>query len=214
MTTRILLIRHGQTDWNVQGRCQGMTDTSLSEVGKAQARALGRWLRGRIGVDLPTPEFVVASDLERARQTARIATEGLKIPPIQLDPAWREIAFGVWEGLTWDEIGIKYPEVEKQHRADPFRTRVPEGETQEEVLHRSKTALLRLIDEHPNSLGIVFSHGSLIRILISNLLGIDPLLSRHVRIFNCSTSEVRGKPGEEPRVIGYNDHCYLPSELY
>ncbi len=209
--TTILLIRHGETDWNIQGRCQGHVDIPLNQTGIDQAQALGRWLRSRVGFNLPTPQFVISSDLVRAKQTAQLAVEGLGSGEIQLDRNWREISFGAWEGLTWDEIKERFPALEQEYRQDPYSVRIPEAETQAEVLARAQQALTDVIKRYPDGTGIVVSHGGILRLLVSHLLGLEPLLSRRVRIFNCSTSVVRSAPGREPSVIGYNDHSYLPT---
>ena len=102
MKTSIILIRHGETEWNAVRRLQGHIDISLSEVGQRQALALGRALAGE------QLDAIISSDLGRARQTAEavVAHHGL---PLQIDPALRERAYGVFEGLLYTEIAERYP---------------------------------------------------------------------------------------------------------
>ncbi|WP_395405662.1 histidine phosphatase family protein [Pseudoduganella sp. UC29_106] len=102
MKTSIILIRHGETEWNAVRRLQGHIDIPLSEVGRRQALALGRALAGE------QIDAIISSDLGRARQTAEavVAHHGL---PLQMDPALRERAYGVFEGLLYTEIAERYP---------------------------------------------------------------------------------------------------------
>lgn len=211
--TTILLVRHGETEWNLEGRCQGQVDIPLNDTGRVQAQALGQWLAHRIGYNLEPLQFVISSDLLRAKQTAEIAAKAVGIDKIHLEEAWREIAFGVWEGLTWDEIRQRYPEIEQSFRENPEQTRIPEGETSAEVVTRAAQALQRLVETYPHGTGIVVSHGGILRFLISHLLGLPLRLSGRVRIFNCSTSVVQAVTGQIPKVIGFNDHSYLPLKL-
>ena len=101
--TTILLVRHGETDWNLERRWQGHIDRPLNDVGRAQARALADRL------DSEPFAAVYSSDLARARETAEIvaAAHGL---PVHLDPRLREADVGEWSGLTADEIERRYPE--------------------------------------------------------------------------------------------------------
>lgn len=103
-TTRLCLIRHGETDWNVELRLQGHTDTSLNARGMAQAAALGRALASY------RFDAVIASDLLRARQTAQPLVEGRELP-LLLAPVLRERHFGCCEGMTLAEIRAELPDV-------------------------------------------------------------------------------------------------------
>ncbi|MBI3763708.1 MAG: histidine phosphatase family protein, partial [Chloroflexi bacterium] len=110
--TRLWLIRHGETDWNVEGRWQGQTDPPLNESGRAQAEALAAQLAGiRI-------EAIYSSDLQRAHTTARIIARGLGLP-VRLDARWREIDQGEWEGLLVTEVAARYPDELAARRSDP-----------------------------------------------------------------------------------------------
>src|SRR5919204_5528893 len=107
--TELLLVRHGETDWNVQQRWQGHQDPPLNALGREQARALAEALAGE-GIDA-----VYTSDLRRARETAEIvaARLGVEVRPL---PDLREIDVGTWSGLTMDEIRTRWPEaIERMH---------------------------------------------------------------------------------------------------
>src|SRR3954464_6700209 len=92
MTSRVLLVRHGQSEWNAVGRWQGQADPPLSDLGRAQARAAAR--------SLGSLDAVYASDLQRATETALIIAEQIGIGPVILDPDLRERDAGQWSGLT------------------------------------------------------------------------------------------------------------------
>src|SRR5210317_401562 len=102
MTTTIILIRHGLTDWNKEGRWQGNEDIPLNDTGIAQAEALGKRL-----ANWPI-EALYSSDLKRAAQTAAILGAAVDLQPIH-DRCWRERDVGAFQGLTWEEIAIQYP---------------------------------------------------------------------------------------------------------
>ncbi len=139
----ILLVRHGQTDWNVEpALCQGWAGVPLNDVGRAQARELGRALRGR-GIEL-----VVTSHLPRARQTAELVRTELSEtgsraasggagpagdagagPPLVVDPRLAETHRGAWEGRAFAEIVASEPEEWRHYREHPETFRFPGGES-------------------------------------------------------------------------------------
>ena len=139
--TRLLLVRHGETDWNAEGRLQGQTDRPLSDYGRRQAR--------RLADELESEEFqaIYSSDLARARETAEIVGHRLEIP-VELDPDLREKDWGTWEGLTPVE-----------------RDRVEfVGESTEAHQERILQALRRIAERHPrDGVVLVVTHGGSMR---------------------------------------------------
>jgi len=134
---RILLARHGETLWNVEGRHQGQGfDIPLSEAGRAQAEALAGRLR-----DVPITR-AVASPLLRARQTAEIAL-GERADLLDFDPGLMEISHGEWEGRLASEIRETYPELQRAWRERPETVRLPGGESFLEVQDRAWAAFRR-----------------------------------------------------------------------
>ena len=102
---QLICVRHGRTAWNADKRFQGHADIPLDDEGRAQATALAALLRDeRI-------DAAVSSDLERAAETARIVL-GSRDLPLRLDPDWREMRFGDWEGLTWEQIVAANPQLD------------------------------------------------------------------------------------------------------
>jgi len=143
--TTLLIARHGETDWNREGRWQGWADPPLNDTGRAQARELARLLR-------TTPfDAVYSSDLRRAHETAEIlaAPHGV---PVVVDPGLREIDVGSWSGLTRAEIRSRFPDGER-----------PDGETHEEHAARTRAAVIRLARDHPGGRILVVAHGGTIR---------------------------------------------------
>lgn len=146
--TTLLLVRHGETDWNADGRLQGQTDRPLSEYGRRQARQLAEELAGE--------EFdaIYASDLSRARETAEIVGARLGLP-VALDSDLREKDWGTWEGLTPVE-----------------RDRVEfVGESTEAHQERMLRALRRISERHPDGGVLVVTHGGSMRRVQTAALG-------------------------------------------
>ena len=147
--TTLLLIRHGETDWNASGRLQGHTDRPLNEYGRRQAAELAERLRGD-GVGA-----LYSSDLTRARETAEIVASRLGLPVV-LDPDLRERNWGSWEGLTPAErSGVDF-----------------EGETPEEHRERTFRAIGRIAERHPGERVVVVTHGGSMRRIQAAVLGV------------------------------------------
>jgi probable phosphoglycerate mutase len=146
--TTLLLVRHGETDWNADGRLQGHTDRPLSDFGRRQARQLADELAGE------ELEAIYASDLSRARETAEIVGQRLGMAAV-LDPDLREKDWGTWEGLTAVE-----------------RDRVEfVGESTEAHEERILHALRRIAERHPGSRVLVVTHGGSMRRVQTAALG-------------------------------------------
>jgi broad specificity phosphatase PhoE len=152
--TRLWLVRHGQTDWNVQGRWQGQAPDAppMNAAGVDQVEALSEHLDGVRFTAL------YCSDLLRARQTADILARrtGLAVVP---DARLREIALGEWEGMLGAEIEQRYPLELAQRLVDPVRSRPPSGETVEEMAVRLREALDDIAGRHPDDEVLIITHG-------------------------------------------------------
>lgn len=150
----LLLVRHGQTDWNLAHRVQGHTDTPLNAVGREQACALADSLAA------PSLVAVYSSDLSRAYETA-IAVARVHGLEVTVDRDLREKNFGSWEGLTDTEIADRFP--------DAVRGRWGDGETTEEVAERAVAAIERIRRRHPVGRVLVVSHGGALRAILDHL---------------------------------------------
>jgi len=163
MPTILYLARHGETDWNAQGKLQGRTDIPLNDVGRAQARALAaRFDRLQVA-------SVTTSDLLRAAETGDIAAAALGVPVRHIDPDLRERSFGAFEGLTRDECASRHPE---EWRAWVEQTITPSGaEPREVAVDRMQRALRRVATRAPGETSLVISHGGAMRLLLVEWLG-------------------------------------------
>ena len=128
-TATLFLVRHGETDWNAAGRWQGQTDIPLNPRGREQAREVAGRLRGEgLGA-------IASSDLLRARTTAEIVAAELGLVVNHLDPGLRERRFGCFEGLTREEVAVRFPEAWTRYLADPGPA-PPGGESRDALLGR------------------------------------------------------------------------------
>ena len=150
--TRLCLVRHGQTDWNLDGRYQGQSDVPLNKKGQAQARALARKLKGQPFT------AIYASDLQRASETAEIIAASLHLAVVA-DPRLREIDQGKWEGQHARTIQARYARLWQRRMMNPANARPPGGETVEEVARRVYAALNDIACFHPTGPVLVISHG-------------------------------------------------------
>jgi broad specificity phosphatase PhoE len=152
--TTLLLVRHGETDWNAEGRLQGHTDRPLNDHGRRQANELAERLADE-GADA-----IYASDLARARETAEIVGTRLGLPVV-IDADLREKNWGSWEGLTGDE-----------------RVHVEQdGESTEAHRDRVMRAVRRIVERHPGQRVVVVTHGGSLRRIQASLNGVaEPVI--------------------------------------
>jgi len=198
---RLLLWRHGRTAYNAEARLQGQVDIPLDDVGRWQARtAAARMLERH------EPTHVVASDLERAAQTARYLGRAADLEVV-LDTRVRERAFGEWEGLTGDEISARWPDDFALWRAGGEPSRVG-AESRALVAERMAAG----IAEHAAALGrddtlVVVSHGAAISSAVGALLGMEPQWRGIAGMLNAHWAELvsSSAPDQAPwRLAGYN----------
>ena len=165
VSRRIVLWRHGRTEWNASGRFQGQTDIDLDEIGRAQAWESARRLAAL------EPDLLISSDLRRTRDTIAALAE-ITDKPVQLDRRLRETFAGEWQGLTGAEIASRYPEEYKAWRAGDPLLKVGGGETRQDVAERMAAAVrdiaARLADD---GLAVLTSHGGAARLGIAALIG-------------------------------------------
>lgn len=153
----LYICRHGETDWNAKKLIQGNTDIPLNARGAAQAEALARALMdARI-------ERVYSSELSRARKTAEIAAARLGLKNTAL-PGLEEFHFGEWEGLSWDDVKLRYPKEYGVFHAHRRYTRVPGGESYQDLLARLTHALAGIAEGGP---ALVVTHGGCLLALLS-----------------------------------------------
>ena len=199
--TRLLLVRHGETTWNHEGRLQGQTDVPLSDLGREQARRLRARL-AREQVDVAS-----SSDLSRCWETAELALEGLGLP---LHPDWalREVHLGRWQGRTWPELRAEVPAEVAWVEADLVNRGPPGGESRAQLQARVVAAVLGIAEEHPQGRVLVISHGGALRAFICWVLAADLQSVRRIQADNCGMSVVDVR-GDASRLVSWNDTSHL-----
>ncbi|MFN0092800.1 MAG: histidine phosphatase family protein [Acidimicrobiales bacterium] len=150
--TQLLLVRHGQSEWNAIGRWQGQADPPLSDLGRRQARAAA----GSVGA----LDAIVSSPLARARETAQILSDALGVGPVLIELDLAERAAGEWTGLTRPEIEERYPGYLGSSR------RPPGYEGEDELLARARRAIGRIHAELEGASVLVVTHGGVIYSLV------------------------------------------------
>ncbi len=210
MSERLLMIRHGESEDRYKGRYIGKTDAALSAVGQKQAAALAAPLSRFGGASF------FSSPLGRARQTAELATGGNR--RLESDANLREIDFGLWEGMSFEEIAAAYPAqvVKWAARGEDFT--FPEGESTEDFRKRIETAADRIVSD-PAGTTVVFTHGGVIRFLICHFLGLPERFHLSFDIKPASLSEIlifagKAKPDDHKGVLTrLNDRHHLEEGL-
>jgi broad specificity phosphatase PhoE len=171
--SRLLLLRHGQSEWNAQGRWQGWADPPLSPLGRRQAVEAGR----RLHYEGFTA--VAASDLERARRTAELAASTLGLPgDVLIEAALREFDVGFWSGLTRAQIETGWPVEFSDWRAGR-RDRAPGGEVRSAFSARLVAGVKRVASTFAGQTVLVISHGGAIGTL-ERFLGVKPERPAHL----------------------------------
>lgn len=163
--TELILIRHGETDWNNEGRYQGQSDVPLNATGQKQAEDLAQMLRHE------TLDAIFSSDLARAQQTAQILSD-MNGASLFLDSRLREIDQGEWEGMLFDDIRRRYIKAFEKRLRDPLQVAPPGGETVGQVRERVLEAINEIINRYPHGLVAVVSHGlslAVVKVHFNNL---------------------------------------------
>lgn len=180
---KLLLTRHGQTDWNIAGRYQGQSDIPLNPTGCEQAEALAKRLSAE------AIHAIYSSDLSRAKDTAQAIAKFHQIE-VQTDSRWRELNFGEWEGMTYQEMSAHSPDVFSKWMIDPQHTSTPNGETLDELSKRVASAFDEIKNKHKDQTVLVVSHSGALQALLATLLGIDLNRYWRLKISQASLSEL------------------------
>jgi|TARA_B110000263_G_C15260025_1_gene488398 broad specificity phosphatase PhoE len=179
----LLIVRHGETEWNAEGRIQGHTDIGLSEKGAEQARSLGQRLADR------QIDVAYSSDLKRTSETAKLALGGRDIT-LNETPRLREYNKGIFEGMTLSEIQEKFPAEYPKYLEKDLSYAPEGGETTRDVSTRMASIFAEIKANHLDETVLVVSHGGVLRAAMVSLLGM-PLEGNWSFVFgNCGLTMV------------------------
>jgi len=199
----VVLVRHGATDWNLQGRCQGSTDRALSDTGMRQAEEVAAtFSQEKIS-------GVYSSGLMRARSTARFISQphGLSV---EIENDVRELDHGALEGLTFDEIKSQYPDFIQRWRTEPAELQIPGGERIIDVQRRAWEGLNRIASRHEkDETVVVVSHNFPILGIICRVTGTHLNQYRSFRLEPCGHTRLRFD-ADAWQVTRINGKIYAP----
>jgi broad specificity phosphatase PhoE len=163
---QIILVRHGQTEWNKHERFRGWIDIELDETGLRQAEAaaprIAQW----------EVDAIYSSPLKRTMATAQIIANPLGLPVVPLEGII-DMNFGVWQGLSIGEVKLKYPKLFELWHNNPHRLEIPQGESLEEVRKRAVATIDDVVARHENGMVTLVTHRVVCKVLLCHLLGLD-----------------------------------------
>ncbi len=186
---RLLLIRHGETEWNRASRFQGQIDIPLNETGKEQAQKAAEFLKD-ISLD-----FAISSPMARPKETAEIILKHKPEINLELQPDLKEISHGLWEGKLEAEIQAEYGELLQQWKDAPETVQMPEGENLQQVWDRGVACwdgVVKAIEEKSSEpqTGIVVAHDAINKAILCYLLGLEPANFWNVKQGNGAVSVI------------------------
>lgn len=200
--TLIILVRHGQTEWNRVERFRGQTDVPLNETGLAQAEATGM----RVAKTWK-PAAVYTSPLSRSVKTAWAIAKHFNLA-VQSYPGLADIDYGEWQGLTPDEARQRWPEQVENWYRHPERARIPGGETLTALRQRAMKTVYELAEKHPDETIVLVGHTVINRIILLGVLGLGNRRLWRIRQDTCAINVIEGE-GDDFTLVSLNDTCHL-----
>lgn len=196
------LVRHAQTDWNLENRLQGHSDLPLNALGRSQAEGVARYFSVR------PIEAVYTSHLARSRQTAAAIGERAGLAPT-VEPALAEIHLGAWEGLTPEEINARFGGAYEAWKTTPSQVTIPEAEPLGGFRRRVLAATQRIFTRHPSGNVAIVTHGGVISSLLAEWLEADyDRLLRRLSLDNGGVSALNYH-AQPPHILWINDTAHL-----
>ena len=199
---RVILVRHGQTEWNRVERFRGHVDVPLNETGLQQAERAAEAIRGRYRV-----AAIYSSPLRRAMRTAEAIGRRTGVPVEPLSDIV-DLSFGEWEGKPREEVKASYPELFRLYVAQPQHLRIPGGETVRQLRARTSAAVEKLAERHRDDTVVLVSHRMVCHTLVGYFLGLPISHLWRVLIDTASLSIFeKGRNGWVALLL--NDTCHL-----
>lgn len=204
---KLILTRHGQTEWNLLRKTQGVTDINLTELGVKQAERFAKRVREMTRVDA-----IYTSPLARARDSADIIARECS-RNVYGDDRLKEIRFGIWEGLTYPQICENYPQLIAQWNESPLKCFIPEAEPITHVLKRVREFIDMLLGKYgKEETLVVVSHSVPVKLILADALGVSLERIHSIRSDNLSLNIIDYYP-EKPVVRVMNDVSHLKGLL-
>ncbi|UPM43445.1 histidine phosphatase family protein [Halocatena salina] len=203
--TTVMLLRHGETAWNLEGRLQGWAPVTLNDRGREQATSTGAYFDKE---DTVTPDRVVSSDLTRTKETTELVRSAIDVP-VRFETAWRERDLGVYQGLSLSTVADRFPEFGLGTTAANASDRTPEGgESFVHLQNRVITSWKELLElSEPDEYVLVVTHGGPIQIVLGHIRNVplEQALIDEAPI-NCSFAEINVPDGTDtdPSIVRTN----------
>ena len=212
---KLVLVRHGESEANAEGRLQGRAEFELSEEGRSQSQKL----RDRFQKEDLQPTHIYSSPQQRAAETARIVASSWSVPLVYWDDL-KEYDVGIFTGLTWDEIGKKYPEVVQEFQKSRDWDIVEGAETLRSRRDRARRAIEAVTERHTNDDSVlIFTHGGILQYMVAALMGTERtwgISVRNTAVFEFTLDMERwsldGDGLQNPslwRIVSFNDASHL-----
>jgi len=198
--TRLLLIRHGETDYHLENKYCGFSNPSLNKNGIWQSEKSAAGLKGT------KVDKVYSSDLKRAYETAAIIFKG---NTIEKTPVFREMNFGIFEGLRYEEVVQRYPRLYGNWLDSPLKVKIPNGESLKDLSKRIREKLFLIFSEHKGKVIAVVTHGGPIRVVLCDALRYSLKDFWKVEQGIAAYNIVEYSEKLRPRVVKMNDTSYL-----
>jgi broad specificity phosphatase PhoE len=197
----IILVRHGETDWNTEQVFRGRIDVPLNQVGLSQAEAVGHFLKGR---DL---DALFSSPLKRAFETARMLAKGRNLE-IVAEEGLIDINFGLWQGMSHQKVREDFKDLYSRWISEPHKVIFPEGESLREVSARSQKVLDTIVKNNPGRTVVLVSHRVINKVLLCSVLGLKLSHFWNIRQDTCAVNCFEYKKGNYYLTL-LNDTCHL-----
>ena len=199
--TAIILIRHGETDWNREQVFRGRIDVALNEVGVTQARAVQDSLKDT------EIDGIYSSPLSRAFETATIVGENRNVA-VRGEEGFIDIDFGAWQGLSHQKVKEEYQDLYETWLRQPHLVIFPKGESLEDVQKRSIQALEGIVKNNPGKTLVLVSHRVVLKVLLCTILGLELSHFWYIRQDTCAINRFELKDGNYFLTL-LNDTCHL-----
>jgi phosphoserine phosphatase len=204
--TRIILVRHGQTEWNRVERFRGRADVPLNETGLAQAEATGLRIRAKW-----QPGAVYSSPLSRAVKTAEAIGKHFDLP-VEIHPGLVDIDYGEWQGLTPEEVRERWPAELDAWYHQPDQAIIPGGETLAQLRMRGMRTLNDLTARHAEQTIVFVGHTVINRIILLGVLGLGNERFWHIKQDTCAINVIEAEMGDFV-LVSLNDTCHLSDSM-